>query len=155
MPTHKLKFVDRCKSKSKKLYLYILTKKYQLRFASAYSLHELSFVAFHKAGKITEALLVLQQLMNNAINENRFNDASYYCWILSMQCLDLAKDATGDQLNNLLKRYRDLSQKADIYYAYHNIHRYIVSLALSSLSQRSLYILVLNQQTFHTLNIQT
>jgi intraflagellar transport protein 122 len=67
--------------------------------------------------------------MNNAINENRFNDASYYCWILSMQCLDLAKDSTADQQNIHLKRYRDLSKKADIYYAYHNIHRYIVSFA--------------------------
>ncbi len=131
-----LKISNRQSNPNEKLkkYLYFCifnSKKYLLRLTIlAYSFKKLSFVAFHKAGKITEALLVLQQLMNNAINENRFNDASYYCWILSMQCLDLAKDSTADQQNIHLKRYRDLSKKADIYYAYHNIHRYIVSLQI-------------------------
>ncbi|CAG2107867.1 unnamed protein product [Medioppia subpectinata] len=83
--------------------------------------------AFHRAGKVTEASLVLQQLMNNAINENRFNDASYYCWILANQSLDLAKESTPEtqQSVNFINRYHDLSKTANIYYAYHNIHRYI------------------------------
>lgn len=49
------------------------------------------FAAFHKAGKITDALHVLKQLTDNAVNENRFNDAGYYFWMLSMQCLDIAR----------------------------------------------------------------
>ena len=49
-----------------------------------------SFTAFHEAGKINEALQVLEQLTENAVNESRFDDAGYYYWLLSMQCLDLA-----------------------------------------------------------------
>uniref|UniRef100_H2Z1N3 Intraflagellar transport protein 122 homolog n=1 Tax=Ciona savignyi TaxID=51511 RepID=H2Z1N3_CIOSA len=46
--------------------------------------------AFHKAGRISDALHVLEQLTENAVNECRFNDAGYYYWMLSMQCLDIA-----------------------------------------------------------------
>lgn len=48
------------------------------------------FAAFHKAGKPEEAFRVLEELTENAVNENRFDDAGYYYWMLSMQCLDLA-----------------------------------------------------------------
>lgn len=51
-----------------------------------------SFVAFHKAGKPDEAFKVLSQLVDNAVSEFRYQDASYYYWILSRQYLDLAKD---------------------------------------------------------------
>lgn len=44
------------------------------------------------AGKPEAAFNVLQQLTTNAVNENRFQDASYYYWILSRQCLDLVKN---------------------------------------------------------------
>jgi len=37
-----------------------------------------------------QAVKVLEQLTQNAVVENRFNDAGYYYWKLSMQCLDLA-----------------------------------------------------------------
>lgn len=58
-------------------------------------LHErfgISFLAFHKAGKPEEAFNVLSQLTENAVSECRFDDAGYYYWILSRQCLDLAGD---------------------------------------------------------------
>ncbi len=48
------------------------------------------FAAFHKAGLQDEAVRVLEQLTHNAVCESRFNDAGYYYWKLSMQCLDLA-----------------------------------------------------------------
>ena len=48
--------------------------------------------AFHKAGKPEEAFRVLEQLTMNAVNENRFDDAGYYYWMLAMQCLDLAAE---------------------------------------------------------------
>jgi hypothetical protein len=49
------------------------------------------FLAFHKAGLQTEAVKVLEQLTHNAVLESRFNDAGYYFWKLSIQCLDIAK----------------------------------------------------------------
>lgn len=48
-------------------------------------------LAFHKAGRQQEAVKVLEQLTHNAVVENRFNDAAYYYWMLSMQCLDIAQ----------------------------------------------------------------
>lgn len=50
--------------------------------------------AFHKAGRQNEAVKVLEQLTHNAVVENRFNDAGYYYWMLSMQCLDIARGET-------------------------------------------------------------
>lgn len=49
-------------------------------------------LAFHKAGKLDEAFRVLQQLTENAVSEKRFQDAGYYYWILSRQCLELAQE---------------------------------------------------------------
>ena len=46
--------------------------------------------AFHKAGKPERAAKVLKILIENAIDEGRFDDAGYYHWILSRQYLDLA-----------------------------------------------------------------
>ena len=46
--------------------------------------------AFHRAGLQEQAVHVLEQLTHNAVNENRFNDAGYYFWKLSRQCLDIA-----------------------------------------------------------------
>lgn len=34
---------------------------------------------------------MLEQLTRNAVVESRFNDAGYYYWMLSMQCLDIAQ----------------------------------------------------------------
>lgn len=83
-------------------------------------------LAFHKAGNISEALRVLNQLTSNAINEKRFNDASYYCWTLSKQCLELLSLVGPKDQARLLRKFEQFQRKADIYYAYHNIHRYIV-----------------------------
>ena len=46
-----------------------------------------------------QAVRVLEQLTQNAVVENRFNDAGYYYWKLSMQCLDLA---AGEPVNQFL-----------------------------------------------------
>lgn len=57
-----------------------------------YDMHLLSWpLAFHKAGRQGEAVRVLEQLTHNAVVESRFNDAAYYYWMLSMQCLDMAQ----------------------------------------------------------------
>ncbi|XP_013786897.1 intraflagellar transport protein 122 homolog [Limulus polyphemus] len=80
--------------------------------------------AFHKAGREDEALRVLEQLTHNAVNEKRFSDAGYYYWLLSMQCLDIARDG-NNQNEKMINKFWDLQRKAEIYYAYHNVHRYI------------------------------
>lgn len=82
--------------------------------------------AFYRAGKVTQAFGVLQQLTKNAINEQRFDDASYYCWILSRQCLDVARNASDDaQRVGYLRKFHDLQQQADTYFAYHRIHKFV------------------------------
>ena len=54
--------------------------------------------AFHKAGLQAEAVKVLEQLTLNAVNESRFDDAGYYFWKLSIQCLDIARGQLPDIL---------------------------------------------------------
>ena len=69
--------------------------------------------AFHKAGLQGEAVKVLEQLTHNAVIESRFNDAGYYFWKLSMQCLDIARGERRPEwikdLRNFIKIiYNDL-----------------------------------------------
>ena len=78
--------------------------------------------AFHMAGRPDQAFKVLQELTLNAVNENRFDDASYYYWILAMQDLDMASRAENP-IENVAK-FKDHHRKASIYYAYHTIQRY-------------------------------
>lgn len=75
--------------------------------------------AFHKAGRIDEAFRVLNELTLNAVNENRFDDAGYYYWILSMQYADLVKED-----ESMEEKFREFQTKANIYYTYHTIQRY-------------------------------
>ena len=78
--------------------------------------------AFHLAGRPDEAFRVLQELTINAVNENRFDDASYYYWILAMQDLDMARNA--DNPTEHVYKFKDHHRKSSIYYAYHTIQRY-------------------------------
>lgn len=52
----------------------------------------LFILAYHMAGSLEEAFMVLKQLTENAISERRYDDAGYYYWIQARQCLDLAKE---------------------------------------------------------------
>ncbi|CAM1154605.1 IFT122 (predicted) [Pycnogonum litorale] len=90
--------------------------------------------AFHKAGKQDEALKVLKQLTLNAVTENRFNDAGYYYWLLSQQYIDLARE-NPEQNVSMLANYRKHLKKADLYYAYHGIHRYVAEPFTASLPE--------------------
>ena len=62
------------------------------------------------------------QSYHAALNSSRFDDASYYYWILSVQFADLAKEG-GDQLDEMISKFYEYQQKASIYYAYHTIQR--------------------------------
>uniref|UniRef100_A0A4W3GC19 Intraflagellar transport protein 122 homolog n=1 Tax=Callorhinchus milii TaxID=7868 RepID=A0A4W3GC19_CALMI len=79
--------------------------------------------AFHKAGRQDEAVKVLEQLTHNAVVESRFNDAAYYYWMLSMQCLDIAREKEEKQ-QEMLKTFHHFQRLAELYHAYHSIQRY-------------------------------
>uniref|UniRef100_A0AAZ3P4Q2 Intraflagellar transport protein 122 homolog n=1 Tax=Oncorhynchus tshawytscha TaxID=74940 RepID=A0AAZ3P4Q2_ONCTS len=76
--------------------------------------------AFHKAGRQSEAVKVLEQLTHNAVVESRFNDAAYYYWMLSMQCLDIARGTKEE----MLKKFKRFQHLAELYHVYHSIQRY-------------------------------
>ncbi|XP_013000487.1 intraflagellar transport protein 122 homolog isoform X4 [Cavia porcellus] len=78
--------------------------------------------AFHKAGRQGEAVQVLEQLTHNAVVENRFSDAAYYYWMLSMQCLEIAQDPT--QKDAMLDKFHHFQHLAELYHGYHAIHRF-------------------------------
>lgn len=79
--------------------------------------------AFHKAGRQTDAVRVLEQLTHNAVEENRFNDAGYYYWMVSMQCLDIARES-DEQRDEMLKKFERFQRLAELYHVYHSIQRY-------------------------------
>uniref|UniRef100_A0A8C0D620 Intraflagellar transport protein 122 homolog n=1 Tax=Balaenoptera musculus TaxID=9771 RepID=A0A8C0D620_BALMU len=79
--------------------------------------------AFHKAGRQGEAVRVLEQLTHNAVVESRFNDAAYYYWMLSMQCLDIAQ-ADPAQKDVMLGKFHHFQHLAELYHGYHAIQRY-------------------------------
>lgn len=79
------------------------------------------------AGSDVEALRVLKQLTENAINENRFLDAGYYYWMQSTQHLE--KSCTDVQY---IEKFKDCSMKADCYYAYDSIYKFMASYEANS-----------------------
>ncbi|XP_054629542.1 intraflagellar transport protein 122 homolog isoform X3 [Dunckerocampus dactyliophorus] len=79
--------------------------------------------AFHKAGRQNEAVRVLEQLTQNAVVERRFDDAGYYYWMLSMQCLDIARENEA-QRDEMLKKFEHFQSLAELYHVYHPIQRY-------------------------------
>ncbi|KAM5279663.1 intraflagellar transport protein 122 homolog [Ctenodactylus gundi] len=78
--------------------------------------------AFRKAGRQEEAVRVLEQLTHNAVVESRFSDAACCYWMLSMQCLDIARDPA--QKDAMLEKFHHFQHLAELYHGYHAIHRY-------------------------------
>ncbi|XP_077972109.1 intraflagellar transport protein 122 homolog [Styela clava] len=93
------------------------------RWLAEHDRFEESQKAFHKAGKTTEALHVLGQLTSNAVNESRYNDAGYYYWMLSMQCLDIAREHP-EKTEEMIEKFEEYRKLGEMYYAYHSIHTY-------------------------------
>ncbi|NXA54732.1 IF122 protein, partial [Nothocercus julius] len=79
--------------------------------------------AFHKAGRQGEAVRVLEQLTHNAVVESRFNDAAYYYWMLSMQCVDIAQE-NEQQKTEMLQKFHHFQHLAEVYHVYHSVQRY-------------------------------
>ncbi|CAH8503886.1 unnamed protein product [Schistosoma rodhaini] len=83
--------------------------------------------AFIKAGLQNEAISVLEQLATCAAKESRFDDAGFYYWKLSVLCLNMLNNETITKpvYQELLSRYDDFQRKADVYYVYNNIYRFL------------------------------
>jgi intraflagellar transport protein 122 len=83
---------------------------------------------YRKAGRMDLALKVMNQLLDNAIAEHRYNDASYYCHVLSNEFIEVlpnrGTELSGEQAAALeqFKKFQDL---ADLYYAYHPVYRFV------------------------------
>ncbi|VDM96734.1 unnamed protein product, partial [Thelazia callipaeda] len=89
--------------------------------------------AYHMAGHDVEALQVLEQLEENAVNENRYLDAGYYNWLLSMRFL---YQCSSDR--ELKSKSIELAHKANCYYAFDAIHKYLVTEPFTSCPAESL-----------------
>lgn len=77
------------------------------------------------AGQPEESIGVLTTLVKNAVTERRFRDASYFYWLLSQLSLELPTNV--EEIKSLFSVY---SEKADIYYVYHEVHKYLVNIHL-------------------------
>lgn len=75
------------------------------------------------AGQPEESIGVLKMLAKNAVTERRFRDASYFYWLLSQLSLNLPKNP--EEMKVTFMSYAD---KADVYYAYHEVFKYLVNL---------------------------
>lgn len=139
--------------------LLFLLKSFTGKSFKRHVIHQLTYInpsfcclAFHKAGRQNEAVKVLEQLTHNAVVENRFSDAGYYYWMLSMQCLDIARGETPvnitpqfllsrlmysscfstsnsgseEQRNEMLKKFEHFQHLAELYHIYHSIQRFMV-----------------------------
>ncbi|XP_050423327.1 intraflagellar transport protein 122 homolog [Adelges cooleyi] len=80
--------------------------------------------AFMKGGRPERAFKVLEILTENAVDEQRFQEASYYYWLLSRQCLNIASNG-DDNTDDIISKFHLYDKYASIYYAYHAVHRYM------------------------------
>ncbi|KAJ3071027.1 hypothetical protein HDU98_005913 [Podochytrium sp. JEL0797] len=85
---------------------------------------------YRKAGRPDEAMRVLERLAKNAVTEWRFNDASYYYWLLSMEHLQtIPNEAPYSKLSesqieslSAFERHRETSE---VYFAFHSVRKFV------------------------------
>eukprot|EP01028_Stygiella_incarcerata_P008814 TRINITY_DN3952_c0_g1_i1.p1 TRINITY_DN3952_c0_g1~~TRINITY_DN3952_c0_g1_i1.p1 ORF type:complete len:1238 (-),score=308.25 TRINITY_DN3952_c0_g1_i1:116-3280(-) len=78
--------------------------------------------AFVKANRPREAIKIVEQLVHNAVTEERFQDASFYYFVLSMEELKLF-DQTGDP--HAREMFEDSRERAEMYFAYHHVKSFV------------------------------
>ncbi|XP_027848854.1 intraflagellar transport protein 122 homolog [Aphis gossypii] len=79
--------------------------------------------AFLKGGRPERAFQVLQMLTENAVDEQRFQDAGHYYWLLSRQFLNIASNSNNP--DKMINQFNLYDKYASIYHAYNAIHRYM------------------------------
>lgn len=86
----------------------------------------LAYEAYVLAGKPRQATKLLKDLVENAISEQRFQDASFYTWLHAKQTLQIAnQDQLKENSDAAVKQFKSLLKLSSIYYAYSTIHSYL------------------------------
>eukprot|EP00035_Acanthoeca_spectabilis_P005137 m.110473 g.110473 ORF g.110473 m.110473 type:complete len:1203 (-) comp12887_c0_seq1:313-3921(-) len=94
--------------------------------------------AFREAGHPDKAVKVLKVLTHNAVNEQRFDDAGYYFWQLSMAALTEMVEsykAGEDPSEVTLQKFNDYQSRANVYSPFHSIHRFMFEPFTSHLNE--------------------
>eukprot|EP00357_Protocruzia_adherens_P030527 CAMPEP_0114984012 /NCGR_PEP_ID=MMETSP0216-20121206/7032_1 /TAXON_ID=223996 /ORGANISM="Protocruzia adherens, Strain Boccale" /LENGTH=1227 /DNA_ID=CAMNT_0002346085 /DNA_START=54 /DNA_END=3737 /DNA_ORIENTATION=- len=83
--------------------------------------------AYKNARRPDLAMKMTEKLTQNAVTEGRFNDAGYYFWLLAQENLKLVNSykRPDEKDHGHLRKSVEFQDMADIYYAYHTIHKYI------------------------------
>ncbi|KAJ3136146.1 hypothetical protein HK100_002072 [Physocladia obscura] len=87
-------------------------------------------INYRKAGRIDEAVRVLEQLAKNAVTEWRFNDAAYYNHLLSMEYLEsILETQSSNKLNDetidALTAFGKHRATSEVYFAFHSVRKFI------------------------------
>lgn len=100
-------------------------------------------VAFKKANQPGKSMLLLKDLSQSAITEQRYDDAAYYLWLLSEEKMALAnaearKDEKSPIVHEHMRAFDHFRSLATQYYAYGIISRYTDE-PFSSLESESVF----------------
>ena len=84
--------------------------------------------AYRRAECPDKSLRILEFLTHNAVTEKRYDDASYYYWLLALEHLKFVKnqydELTPEDLEHI-EEFEALKKKSEIYYAYRNIAKFV------------------------------
>lgn len=81
--------------------------------------------AFVMAGKPKEAHILLKNLADCAVSEERFLDASYFTYLRAKQLLKMMEMNSDETSPQHIKEFKLLLQLSSVYYAYATIHSYL------------------------------
>ena len=83
-------------------------------------------VAFRKANKPEKAMKIIEELAQNAIEENRFKDASYYLWKVANELMHTTKNESQitESVWQEIKKFEKYYQLSQIYFAYDIVHKF-------------------------------
>jgi len=109
---------------------WLLVEDPQRNFDEAMSL-------YYRYDAAAQARPWVEALVRNAVIEGRFQDASYYCWVLAVEVFNRAGSNNTDD-NNCEGEYRRLSTLADVYGAFQHINTYTQE-PFTALSPRTLF----------------
>lgn len=81
--------------------------------------------AYVKANKPKEAHILLKNLADCAVSEDRFLDASYFTYLRAKQLMKMMEQNPDDTSPQHIKEFKVLLQLSAVYYAYATIHSYL------------------------------